>query len=130
MPACPFCSSNNILLANGLAFACFDKYPINKGHLLVIPQRHVATWFDAFEDEKAALLTLLDEGKRFLEERFAPDGYNIGINIGVAAGQTIMHLHIHLIPRYCGDCENPRGGVRGVIPSRQSYPQERNDGER
>ena len=69
-----------------------------------------------------ALLGLLDEAKRMLDERRAPDGYNIGINVGEVAGQTIMHLHIHLIPRYRGDCANPRGGVRGVIPSRQSYP--------
>jgi diadenosine tetraphosphate (Ap4A) HIT family hydrolase len=125
MPACPFCDGDlNAQIANGLAFACLDKYPVNQGHLLILPRRHVATWFEATADEKVALLALLDEGKRLLDERFAPDGYNIGINVGEAAGQTVMHLHLHLIPRYRGDCANPRGGVRGVIPSRQSYPQE------
>ena len=73
-----------------------------------------------------ALLSLLEEGKSLLEARFNPAGYNIGVNVGVAAGQTIMHLHIHLIPRYNGDCVNPRGGVRGVIPAKQSYPEGEN----
>ena len=122
MPECPFCDSDHdALIANGLAFACFDKNPVNQGHLLILSRRHVPTWFDAMTDEKAALFALIDEGKHLLDERFAPDGYNIGINVGDAAGQTIMHLHIHLIPRYCGDVENPRGGVRGVIPARQNY---------
>jgi diadenosine tetraphosphate (Ap4A) HIT family hydrolase len=84
--------------------------------------RHVATWFEATADERAALLALVDEGKRMLDELHAPDGYNIGINVGVAAGQTIMHLHLHLIPRYRGDVADPRGGVRGVIPQRQHSP--------
>jgi len=122
MPACPFCDcDHDAPIANELAFACFDKNPVNPGHLLILSRRHVATWFDVTSDEKVALFALLDEGKRLLDERFAPDGYNIGINVGDAGGQTIMHLHIHLIPRYHGDCANPRGGVRGVIPARQNY---------
>lgn len=125
MPACPFCGGDhNAPIGNDFAFACFDKYPVNRGHLLILPRRHVATWFDATADERVALLALLDEGRRLLDERYSPDGYNIGINVGEVAGQTIPHLHIHLIPRYRGDCDNPRGGVRGVIPSRQSYPQD------
>jgi diadenosine tetraphosphate (Ap4A) HIT family hydrolase len=124
MPACPFCDNRNAVLANEFAFACLDVNPVNPGHLLILPRRHVATWFETTADEKAALLSLLDEGKCLLDERFAPAGYNIGINIGEVAGQTIMHLHMHLIPRYYGDCADPRGGVRGVIPAKQWYPAE------
>ncbi len=131
MPMCPFCEDQSSpLTANELTFACFDKYPVNQGHLLILPRRHVATWFEATAEEKASLLVLLDESKRLLDERFAPDGYNIGVNVGEAAGQTIAHLHVHLIPRYLGDCPNPRGGVRGVIPGRQSYPAEAVGGAR
>lgn len=120
--SCPFCKPDHVVLSNALAVACFDKYPVNQGHLLLVPRRHVATWFDASADERAALFVLLDEGRRLLDTRFSPDGYNIGINVGEAAGQTIMHLHVHLIPRYRGDCAAPRGGVRGVIPGKQWYP--------
>jgi diadenosine tetraphosphate (Ap4A) HIT family hydrolase len=122
MRACPFCAFEDAVLRSELAYARFDKYPVTEGHLLILPLRHVATWFEATADERAALLALVDEGKRMLDERHAPDGYNIGINVGVAAGQTVMHLHVHLIPRYRGDVADPRGGVRGVIPQRQHYP--------
>lgn len=128
MSACPFCQVDGAVLSNELAFACFDKYPVNEGHLLVLPRRHVASWFDTGREERGALLALLDEGRRLLDARFAPDGYNVGINVGEAAGQTIMHLHVHLIPRFRGDCGSdgdPRGGVRGVIPGKQWYPSER-----
>ncbi len=118
---CPFCQPDGILLENELAYAKPDKFPVNPGHLLIIPKRHVVNYFHATDVEKAALLSLLDEAKRYLDEKHAPAGYNIGINVGEVAGQTIMHVHLHLIPRYHGDAENPRGGVRGVIPSRQSY---------
>ncbi|MDA8095887.1 MAG: HIT family protein [Betaproteobacteria bacterium] len=124
MNGCPFCNFAEAVLQNDLAFACFDKHPVTEGHLLVLPRRHVTNWFDANREEQAALLALLDEGRSLLETRFAPDGYNIGINVGEAAGQTIMHLHMHLIPRRHGDCADPRGGVRGVIPSKQRYPME------
>jgi diadenosine tetraphosphate (Ap4A) HIT family hydrolase len=119
---CPFCGVAEVVLQNDLAFASFDKYPVNPGHLLILPRRHVATWFEATAEEQMALLALVDAGKQLLDGQFAPSGYNIGINVGEVAGQTIMHLHIHLIPRYPGDCPNPRGGVRGVIPTKQSYP--------
>jgi diadenosine tetraphosphate (Ap4A) HIT family hydrolase len=119
--ACPFCGHPAPILQNDLAFAVFDGTPVNPGHLLLLPHRHVATWFEATADEHSALLGLLDDGKQLLDERFKPDGYNIGINIGTAAGQTVMHLHVHLIPRHRGDVDNPRGGVRGVIPARQNY---------
>ena len=109
------------LVSNDLAFAIFDAYPVTEGHTLVIPRREVPTWFDATPDERRALMDLVDDVKPLLDERFQPDGYNVGINIGAAAGQTVMHLHVHLIPRYTGDVEDPRGGVRYVIPAKANY---------
>ena len=121
MDRCPFCDADDAVLENTLAYARFDKYPVNPGHLLVLPRRHVPSFFDVSDAERAALLELIDTGKALLDKRFRPDAYNIGVNIGVGAGQTIMHLHLHLIPRYRGDVADPRGGVRGVIPARQHY---------
>ena len=120
---CPFCnpSEEEIILKNDLCYARYDKYPVNKGHLLIIPFRHFENYFDATREEKVAFIELIDKAKDFLDKKFHPDGYNIGINIGKSAGQTIMHLHIHLIPRYKEDMENPEGGVRGVIPEKQKY---------
>ncbi len=121
---CPFCDPAAPLLANELAWACFDRNPVTRGHLLVLTRRHVPDWFEATDAERLAVLALIDEGRKFLSDRFDPAGYNIGTNAGAASGQTIPHLHVHLIPRYVGDCADPRGGVRGVIPSRQWYPVE------
>jgi len=121
VPGCPFCSDEGAVLANGLAFALPDRYPVTPGHLLVIPYRHVADYFHTTLFERRAMLALLDLARRMLDERHAPQGYNIGVNVGEAAGQTVMHVHLHLIPRYAGDVANPRGGVRGVIPAKQSY---------
>ncbi|WP_292393000.1 HIT family protein [Methanoculleus sp. UBA303] len=120
---CPFCNPRpeEIALASDLCYARYDKYPVSPGHLLVIPFRHVAGFFEATDEEQVALLALVREAKRLLDERFRPDGYNIGVNVGEAAGQTVMHLHVHVIPRYAGDMEDPRGGVRGVIPERRGY---------
>ena len=97
-----------------MAFAIYDTFPVNKGHVLVMPKRHFANFFDATTEEVSAFNDLLQKVKGLLDEELKPDGYNIGINIGEAAGQTIFHLHIHLIPRYNGDVENPRGGVRKI----------------
>lgn len=118
---CLFCHSEEVVLENKLAWARFDKFPVNPGHMLIITRRHVTDFFSSTKEERQAIDLLLEEAKRLLDDRFKPDGYNIGINCGPAAGQTIMHLHIHLIPRYNGDMENPRGGVRGVIPGKQKY---------
>jgi superfamily II DNA or RNA helicase/diadenosine tetraphosphate (Ap4A) HIT family hydrolase/SOS-response transcriptional repressor LexA len=108
--------------SNALAFAIRDRYPVSTGHTLVIPRRLVATWFEATPEEQRALFELVDVVKRGLEESTArPDGYNIGINVGAAAGQTVFHLHVHVIPRYRGDMADPRGGVRHVIPSKGNY---------
>lgn len=121
MHHCPFCDATDPLLANELAYARFDRYPVTPGHLLILPRRHVASFFETTPEEQAALWSLLFEAKRLLDESRAPHGYNVGVNVGEVAGQTIMHVHLHLIPRYRGDVESPRGGVRGVIPSKQSY---------
>ncbi len=118
---CPFCNPerDEILLANALCYARYDRYPVSPGHLLLIPYRHVASLFDATDAELTALLALAREAKTLLDEQFHPDGYNIGVNAGTAAGQTVMHLHV--IPRYAGDVKDPRGGVRGAIPEKRVY---------
>lgn len=120
---CLFCSiaTERVVVANSLALATYDNYPVSKGHTLVIPRRHVVSFFDTTHDERLALLKLLDDMKTRLDREHKADGYNIGVNNGAAAGQTVMHLHIHLIPRYKGDRVDPRGGVRWVIPDRARY---------
>jgi superfamily II DNA or RNA helicase/diadenosine tetraphosphate (Ap4A) HIT family hydrolase len=108
--------------SNALAFAIRDKYPVSPGHTLVVPRREVAMWFEATPEEQAALFALVAEVRARLDaEAPKPDGYNIGINVGEAAGQTVHHLHVHVIPRYRGDMDDPRGGVRHVIPGRGNY---------
>ncbi len=111
---CLFCNYDKqaYIAENNLAFAIFDNFPVNEGHALIIPKRHFADFFEATEEEIAALYRLLHEVKQIVDQKYSPDGYNVGINVGYDAGQTIMHLHIHLIPRYKGDVENPRGGIR------------------
>jgi diadenosine tetraphosphate (Ap4A) HIT family hydrolase len=118
---CPFCSNRAPVLQNALAFARFDQFPVSPGHLLVIPFRHISSYFDLTDDERDAMTRLVVETKELLDARHRPDGYNIGINVGEAAGQSVWHVHIHVIPRYTGDVPNPRGGVRGVIPLKQNY---------
>ncbi len=118
---CPFCGKPEIVIENELAFAHYDSYPVNAGHCLIIPRRHVAEYFQATAEEKASIWALVDEMKIIIDREYNPDGYNIGVNIGETAGQSVPHIHIHMIPRYRGDVENPRGGVRGVIPHKQQY---------
>ncbi len=114
--SCIFCKTEilDIQIENDLAFAIFDKYPVNKGHMLIIPKRHYKSFFEASKEEVLALYELTNKCKDLLKEKYNPDGYNIGININKEAGQTIMHLHVHLIPRYLGDVEDPRGGIRNL----------------
>lgn len=124
MNECFFCKSiknNDFELENELAIARLDDFPINKGHLEVIPKRHVKDWWETTLDERIAIFNLLDQAKKIIDEKYNPDGYNIGMNLGEKAGQSVMHLHVHLIPRYDGDVKNPRGGVRGIIPEKQNY---------
>lgn len=120
---CLFCNidKNRIIKENETAVAIYDNFPVNKGHMLIIPKRHIDNYFETEDSDREGLWQLVDECKDFLDVEFNPDGYNVGINCGHAAGQTVMHLHIHLIPRYNGDIENPRGGVRGVIPEKRIY---------
>lgn len=112
--SCIFCQKQKeeYIAENELCFAIYDHFPVNKGHALIIPKRHFDNFFDATEEEIAAIYNLIHEVKKKLDSELKPDGYNIGINAGTAAGQTVMHLHVHLIPRYKGDVENPRGGIR------------------
>ena len=124
MDNCPFYraeSDREIIASSALSLAFFDGFPVSPGHALIIPRRHVASFFDLTKEEQQDMLNLADEVKRIVDDRFHPDGYNIGINVGDAAGQSIFHVHLHLIPRYAGDVPNPRGGVRGVIPAKQNY---------
>ncbi len=120
---CPFChlEVRDILIENRLALAFYDRFPVSPGHTLIIPKRHVASFFDLEIEEHKQIRELGRECRDILQRQFHPDGFNIGINIGKSAGQTVFHCHIHLIPRYLGDVANPRGGVRGVIPTRQNY---------
>jgi len=119
---CFFCGDHDSIIENALAYARYDKdYPVSPGHCLVVTHRHVAEYFQATQQEKAAVWALVDEMKAIIDREFNPDGYNVGVNIGRAAGQSVPHLHIHVIPRYTGDMEDPRGGVRGVIPHKQKY---------
>jgi len=121
--SCLFCdmAQNKKLHDYQHCYVIKDEFPVSKGHLLIISKEHVETWFHASDAAKIEMIKVLDSLKVALDEELHPDGYNIGLNCGKAAGQTIMHLHLHLIPRYHGDTENPRGGVRGVIPSKQQY---------
>jgi diadenosine tetraphosphate (Ap4A) HIT family hydrolase len=118
---CIFCGNPEFVIENELAFAHYDTYPVNPGHCLIITRRHVAEYFQATAEEKAAIWALVDEMKLIIDKEYKPDAYNVGVNIGKAAGQSIPHLHIHMMPRYKGDMEDPRGGVRGVIPHKQKY---------
>ena len=120
---CIFCNieKERIINENEVAFAIYDSFPVSQGHILVIPKKHINNYFEADSQTKEQLWKLVDECKEIVDKKFNPAGYNIGINCGEAAGQTVMHLHIHLIPRYKGDIENPRGGVRGVIPDKRIY---------
>ena len=118
---CPFCDPNNAVLESELCLTRKDNFPVSPGHVLVTPKRHVSAYFDCTAEEVSAIWEMVEEAKHYIETEFSPDGFNIGINVGAAAGQTVPHVHIHLMPRYDGDMESPEGGVRGVIPSKQKY---------
>lgn len=121
--ACPFCnpSAHRIVIEGVAALALWDTYPLNPGHVLIVPRRHVASWFDATAAERDEMLRLADDARRLVMDKHRPDGFNLGINDGPAAGQTVPHLHLHLIPRHRGDVPDPRGGVRWIIPDRAPY---------
>lgn len=120
---CPFCTlpRDRIVEENEYAFWIYDAFPVSAGHSLIIPKRHVGSFFDVSAEERSAMLALLDRAKGAVEAEYHPDAFNIGINDGLAAGQTVPHLHLHLIPRYKGDVDDARGGVRWVIPEKADY---------
>jgi diadenosine tetraphosphate (Ap4A) HIT family hydrolase len=119
---CIFCDPKREILAeNAHALAFFDSYPVSRGHALIVPKRHAVTIFELADEEYADCFRLVFPLKAALVARFAPDGFNVGANCGEAAGQSVWHAHIHVIPRYTGDVPNPRGGVRGVLPYTAGY---------
>jgi diadenosine tetraphosphate (Ap4A) HIT family hydrolase len=119
---CIFCEpTREILAQNERAIAVLDSFPVSPGHALILPRRHVVTIWDLEPDEYAACFALARILRPILEARFHPDGFNVGANCGEAAGQSVWHAHIHVIPRYKGDTPNPRGGVRHVIPLKGNY---------
>lgn len=120
---CPFCDADSLtaIWSSSLVIAIRDQHPVNPGHTLVIARRHIQSYFDATENEQREIWRAVADVKAAIDAEFHPDGYNIGFNAGVAAGQTVLHLHVHIIPRFKGDQDDPRGGVRGVIPSKQKY---------
>lgn len=120
---CPFCAlpAGRVVMANDLAVAIRDGYPVSPGHTLILPRRHVGSFFTVSEVERNAVMALLDGAKAGLDAEFRPDAYNVGINDGPAAGQTVPHLHLHLIPRYAGDSADPRGGIRWIFPEKARY---------
>ena len=121
---CPFCEelpAERLFYEDELVRGIWDGFPVSPGHALLIPRRHVATWFEAAQEEQLAIVRAMSTARERIEQRFHPDGFNIGVNVGGAAGQTVFHLHVHIIPRYRGDVPDPRGGVRHVIPSKGNY---------
>lgn len=121
---CPFCSPSSdseLILESATAYAILDKFPVSNGHTLIIPKKHKSDYFDLSFKEQSACWLILNQVKEIISNRFNPDGFNVGININGAAGQTVPHVHIHLIPRYNEDVVDPIGGVRNVIPSKGNY---------
>jgi diadenosine tetraphosphate (Ap4A) HIT family hydrolase len=121
--ACPFCSVNQarVFMEGDSIFGIWDEFPVSPGHALLITRRHVPSWFELTAAEMREITAALGTAKAEIELNHKPDGYNIGINSGEAAGQTIFHLHVHLIPRYQGDIPDPRGGVRNIFPGKAAY---------
>jgi diadenosine tetraphosphate (Ap4A) HIT family hydrolase len=120
---CPFCQlpPERVVGGNEHGLIVRDAFPVSPGHSLIVPRRHIGSFFELRPEEREALLALLDQARDALQRSHQPQGYNIGINDGPAAGQTVPHLHIHLIPRYRGDRSDPRGGVRWIIPEKADY---------
>lgn len=118
---CVFCNleKENILFENDLAIAFFDIRPVSKGHTLVIPKRHVRTYFDLTKEEMSAIFELSIKVKEYLDNKYHPDGYNVGFNVNEAGGQSVWHAHMHVIPRYLGDVPHPRGGIRKLAKLKQ-----------
>ena len=123
-PNCVFCNpdaGSELIVESATAYSIFDRFPVNRGHALIIPKKHTESYFDLTFKEQSACIFMLNTVKQIIVQKYHPDGFNVGINIGGAAGQSVPHVHIHLIPRYKGDIKEPRGGVRGVIPEKRNY---------
>ncbi|MDD5295017.1 MAG: HIT family protein [Patescibacteria group bacterium] len=123
---CLFCDidnkkKHNIIAENDLFYSPWDKFPVSDGHAEIVPKRHIASFFELTNEEVLQLYDLIKKTKEIIFKKFNPDGYNMGVNEGNAAGRTIDHLHVHLIPRYKGDVEKPQGGIRNVIPGKGIY---------
>ena len=124
--SCLFCERTNlekhrIFAENNLFYARWDNFPVSIGHAEIVAKRHVESFLELTQEELARFYDLLLSAKAKIETTYDPDGFNIGVNEGEAAGRTVHHLHIHLIPRYKGDVPNPRGGIRNVIPGKGDY---------
>ena len=126
VPGCPFCSidASRVAWSSRLIIALWDAFPVSPGHALIVPRSHVAAWHDLSGAEKTAIMSGIDELRLLIDDRYHPDGYNVGFNDGVAAGQTVMHFHMHVIPRYCADVGDPRGGIRWVLRDKAVYWQD------
>lgn len=118
---CEFYKEGKFDFENELAFSFWDEYPVSKGHIIFMTKRHIKDFFETTKEERIAIFELIEKVKNIIDKKYKPTGYNIGMNCGISAGQTVMHIHIHLIPRYDGDVENPRGGIRAVIPGKKDY---------
>jgi superfamily II DNA or RNA helicase/HKD family nuclease len=120
---CPFCrpAADRLFYLGQQVLGLWDSFPVSPGHALLVPKRHFASWFEATVEEQRELIEAIRIARTAIEQAHQPDGFNLGVNVGAAAGQTVPHLHIHVIPRYAGDMQDPRGGVRGVIPRMQNY---------
>jgi diadenosine tetraphosphate (Ap4A) HIT family hydrolase len=121
---CVFCNKidkERILFDTANWIALYDAFPVSKGHVLLVPKEHFETYFDLPDSYKDSIDYRISQIKAILDDKYHPDGYNIGFNCGEAAGQSVMHFHMHIIPRYKGDVDNPKGGIRGCIPSKMKY---------
>ena len=120
---CPFCQlrDDRCVIVTQHIRAFRDQFPVSKGHTLIIPRRHVASIFDLHDDELQSIWNAVAQVRQQLQDEFTPDAFNIGVNDGAAAGQTVLHAHVHVIPRYAGDVPDPRGGVRWIIPDKADY---------
>jgi len=121
-----FCDKNNkekhnIILENDLFYSRWDNFPVSSGHAEIVPKKHIVSFFELTKDDILQLYDLIIKTKKIISEKYNSDGYNIGLNEGNAAGQTINHLHIHIIPRYKNDIKNPHGGIRNIIPNKGNY---------
>jgi len=121
---CELCTADKVLFENALAYVRHDNNSLSRGHVLVVPKRHVANFFDMTAEEQSAVLALLNQAQKASQAQHSPDGYNIGVNVGKAGGQARMHVHVHLIPRYAGDVADPRGGIRCVLAGKPKAERE------